>query len=49
VIGEMEGKTKRGRPTKEWLDDAKGRCNEAAKGVHAEKEGIKQRRMENNR
>jgi len=28
VFGEMEGKTKRGRPKREWLDDVKEWCNE---------------------
>ena len=28
VFEEMEGKTKRGRPHKEWLDDIKEWCNE---------------------
>jgi len=27
VFREMEGKTKRGRPKREWLDDAKEWCN----------------------
>jgi len=27
VFGEMEGKTKRGRPRREWLDDVKEWCN----------------------
>ena len=28
VFGEMAGKTKRGRPRREWLDDIKEWCNE---------------------
>ena len=28
VLGEMKGKTKRGRPKREWLDDIKEWCNE---------------------
>jgi len=28
VFGEMEGKSKRGRPRREWLDDVKEWCNE---------------------
>jgi len=28
VFGEMEGKTKRGRPKREWLDDVKECCDE---------------------
>jgi len=28
VLGEMKGKTKRGRPKREWLNDVKERCNE---------------------
>jgi len=28
VFGEMKGKTKRGRPKMEWLDDVKEWCNE---------------------
>jgi len=28
VFGEMEGKIKRGRPCREWLDDVKECCNE---------------------
>jgi len=28
VFGEMEGKIKRGRPKREWLDDIKEWCNE---------------------
>jgi len=28
VFGEMEGKTKRGRPRREWLVDVKEWCNE---------------------
>src|SRR6218665_500738 len=28
VLGEMKGKTKRGRPKREWLDDVKEWCNE---------------------
>jgi len=27
VFGEMKGKTKRGRPKREWLDDVKEWCN----------------------
>ena len=28
VFGEMDGKTERGRPKREWLDDVKKWCNE---------------------
>ena len=28
VFGEIKGKTKRGRPKREWLDDVKEWCNE---------------------
>jgi len=28
VFGDMEGKTTRGRPHEEWLDDVKEWCNE---------------------
>ena len=28
VFGEMEGKIRRWRPTREWLDEVKGWCNE---------------------
>jgi len=28
VFGEIKGKTKRGRPKREWLDDEKAWCNE---------------------
>jgi len=42
MLGEMEGKTKRGRPRREWLDDEKEWCNEEIIIIHSEKEGTSQ-------
>ena len=46
VFGDMKGKTKRGRPKREWLDDVKEWCNEEIFMV--KRKLTRQRRLENN-
>ena len=45
VFEKIEGKAKRERPKREWLDDIKEWCNEE---IYSEKEGTRQRCTENN-